>query len=195
MALQDIITNLGTAIINLVTSKITKHEAEIEEILLDLKAKVDALVGDNNTPDIHDNPPVTVNQIEITDDYTLLFKEGFAFKHPQGTYSDITLKADLPVNISDFCGDNGKVGTTGQYIFNGTEYENKSNIVILPGEPEPDFTIYCNIISTPLNDILYMELTNDKFITLKEDKTENSCIEIKTENGKIIEVKDLSVSN
>lgn len=44
MALQDVITNLGTAIINLVTSKITKHASEIEETLLDLKAKVDALV-------------------------------------------------------------------------------------------------------------------------------------------------------
>lgn len=198
MALQDIITNLGTSIINLVNVRISKafttHDAELEEILLDLKAKIDELVGDNNTPEIPDNPPVTTNQIEITDDYTLLFKEGFTFKHPHGTYSDITLKADLSVNISDFCGDNGKVGTTGQYIFNGTEYENKSNIVILPGEPEPDFTIYCNIICAPVNETLYMELTNDKFITLKEDKTENSCIEIKIENGKIIEVKDLSVS-
>lgn len=53
MALQDIITNLGTAIINLVNVRITKafttHDTELEEILLDLKAKVDKLVGDNSS--------------------------------------------------------------------------------------------------------------------------------------------------
>ena len=45
MALQDTITNLGTAIINLVTSKITKHSSEIEEALLELQAKIDELLG------------------------------------------------------------------------------------------------------------------------------------------------------
>lgn len=50
MALQDIITNLGTAIINLVTSKITKHDAEIEETLLELKTKVDALIENGEEP-------------------------------------------------------------------------------------------------------------------------------------------------
>lgn len=60
MALQDIITNLGTVIINLVNVRISKaftaHDSELEEILLDLKTKVDALVGDN-TPDIPITPP------------------------------------------------------------------------------------------------------------------------------------------
>lgn len=197
MALQDIITNLGTAIINLVNVRISKafttQDSELEEILLDLKAKVDELVGDNNTPD---TPPVTVNQIEITDDYTLLFKEGFTFKHPQGSYDDIVLQADLLVNISGFCHDNGTVGITGQYRFNGTEYEENSNIIIMPGEPEPDFAIFCNTIyAFPTNDTLYLELTDEKLITLKADKTENSCIEIQIENGKIIEVKDLTIIN
>ena len=204
MALQDIITNLGTAIINLVNVRISKafttHDSELEEILLDLKAKIDELVGDN-TPDTPDIPPVITQQIEITGDYTLLFKEGFAFKHPQGSYDDIVLRADLPVNISGFCQDNGKVGMTGQYRFNGTEYEEDSNIIIMPGEPEPDFTIFCNTIYyTPVNETLYMELIGSNVvitkncIELKSEKTENSCFEIQIENGKIIKVKDLSVS-
>ena len=66
MALQDIITNLGTAIINLVNVRITKafttHDSELEEILLDLKAKVDELAGDN-TPDIPVTP--TTEEFDI----------------------------------------------------------------------------------------------------------------------------------
>lgn len=50
MALQDIITNLGTAIINLVTSKITKHDSEIEETLLELQAKIDGLLEGSGEP-------------------------------------------------------------------------------------------------------------------------------------------------
>lgn len=200
MALQDIITNLGTAIINLVNVRITKafttHDSELEEILLDLKAKVDELVRDN-TPDI---PPVTINQIEIIGDYTLLFKKGFAFKHPQGSYDDIVLQADLPVNISSYCQDNYYAGIAGQYRFNGTEYEEDYDVIIMPGESEPDFAIFCNTIyATPDNDTLYMELIGSNVIItkncieLKDEKTENSCIEIQIENGKIIEVKDLFV--
>lgn len=51
MSLQDIITNLGTAIINLVDRKILKHCEQIETVLLELKAKIDILVeesGENN---------------------------------------------------------------------------------------------------------------------------------------------------
>lgn len=49
MALQDIITNLGTAIINLVDRKILKHCEQIETVLLELKAKIDILVEESNS--------------------------------------------------------------------------------------------------------------------------------------------------
>lgn len=66
MALQDIITNLGTAIINLVNVRISKafttHDSELEEILLDLKTKVDELAG-SNTPDIPVTP--TTEEFDI----------------------------------------------------------------------------------------------------------------------------------
>ncbi len=66
MALQDIITNLGTAIINLVNVRISKafttHDSELEEILLDLKAKIDELAG-SNTPDVPVTP--TTEEFDI----------------------------------------------------------------------------------------------------------------------------------
>lgn len=49
MALQDIITNLGTAIINLVNMKILKHCNEMETVLLDLKTKIDTLVEESGS--------------------------------------------------------------------------------------------------------------------------------------------------
>lgn len=160
MALQDIITNLGTAIINLVNVRISKafttHDSELEEILLELKAKIDELVGDNNTPDIPDTPPVTTNLIEITGDSTLLFKESFTFKHPQGSYNDIVLQADLSINISNFCYDNGGAGITGKYCFNGTEYEEDSVVIIMPGKPDPDLQFSVTLYMLSLQMILYI---------------------------------------
>lgn len=77
MALQDVITNLGTAIINLVNVKITKaftiHDYELEEILLELKTKVDALVENSGSTDDVDEPGLypsvmteTINGLEAT---------------------------------------------------------------------------------------------------------------------------------
>lgn len=65
MALQDIITNLGTAIINLVDRKVLKHCEQIETVLLELKAKIDILVEESgdNTPDIPVTP--TTEEFDI----------------------------------------------------------------------------------------------------------------------------------
>lgn len=197
MALQDIITNLGTAIINLVNVRISKafttHDSELEEILLDLKAKIDELAGDNNTPIIPDIPPVTTQQIEITGDYTLLFKDGFAFKHPQGTYSDIVLQADLSLNLGYFCFDEFSTRIA-EFRFNGTGYDENYTAIISGPFDQPDITIHGPVRTVPTDGSIYMELTaGNGNILIKNDKTENSCIEIKIENGKIIEVKDLTV--
>ncbi len=56
MALQDIITNLGTAIINLVDRKILKHCEQIETVLLELKAKIDILVEESGSSSGGDTP-------------------------------------------------------------------------------------------------------------------------------------------
>lgn len=50
MALQDIMTNLGTAIINLVTKKIEKHNTEKEATLLELQEKFDGLIESGDEP-------------------------------------------------------------------------------------------------------------------------------------------------
>ena len=69
MALQDVITNLGTAIINLVDRKILMHCDDIEVVLLDLKTKIDELVGEvPEEPGISET--VTQELLSITDALT-----------------------------------------------------------------------------------------------------------------------------
>lgn len=71
MALQDIITNLGTAIINLVNVRISKafttHDSELEVILLELKSKIDELVENStpSTPTEPDTPTPTTEEFDI----------------------------------------------------------------------------------------------------------------------------------
>lgn len=75
MALQDIITNLGTAIINLVDRKILKHCEQIETVLLELKAKIDILVEESGSSSGGDTPvtppdePIT--PIPITKEFNI----------------------------------------------------------------------------------------------------------------------------
>ena len=70
MTLQDTITNLGTAIINLVNMRITKqvtaHCEEIETTLLELKSKVDELVENSSNSSSGDigNEVLNVNRVD-----------------------------------------------------------------------------------------------------------------------------------
>lgn len=116
MALQDIITNLGTAIINLVNVRITKafttHDSELEGILLDLKAKVDELAG-SNTPDI----PVTPTQ------------EDFDINGYTGTITTL-LEDDNYVTIYEF---NPVVTLSTSKFFSG-DYDKKPVKIVLTNE-------------------------------------------------------------
>ena len=118
MALQDIITNLGTAIVNLVNVRITKafttHDTEFEEILLDLKAKVDELVGDN-TPDIPVTP--TTEEFDING-YT-------------GTITTL-LEDDNYVTIYEF---NPVLSLSTSKFFSG-DYDKKPVKIILTNEQD-----------------------------------------------------------
>ncbi|MFR1671422.1 MAG: hypothetical protein ACLSWI_00575 [Candidatus Gastranaerophilaceae bacterium] len=134
MALQDIITNLGTAIINLVNVRITKafttHDSELEEILLDLKAKVDELAGDN-TPDIPVTPTTeefdingytgTITTLSEDDNYVTIYEFNPVLSLPtskffSGDYDKkpvkivLTNEQDVPLELQDF--GTGSMGST-----------------------------------------------------------------------------------
>ena len=121
MALQDIVTNLGTAIINLVDRKILKHCEQIETVLLELKAKIDILVeesGENN-PDI----PVT----PATEEFDI---NGYT-----GTITTL-LEDDNYVTIYEF---NPVLNITDKW-FRGT-YDNKPNKVFVIRENDEVFEL------------------------------------------------------
>lgn len=126
MALQDMITNLGTAIINLVNVRISKafttHDSELEGILLDLKAKVDELAG-SNTPDIPVTPTTeefdingytgTVTTLLEDDNYVTIYEFNpvvtlSTSKFFSGDYDKkpvkivLTNEQNVPVELQDF---------------------------------------------------------------------------------------------
>lgn len=114
MALQDTITNLGTAIINLVTSKITKHSSEIEEALLELQAKIDELLGGGEGPSGGEEPGLAQTSFNING-YT-------------GTVSTST-EDDMYVTIYEF----NPVLNMDNKWFKGT-YDNKPDKLLLVKE-------------------------------------------------------------
>lgn len=76
MALQDIITNLGSSIINLVKLRIEKaftiHDTELEDILLELKKKIDSMVdssGGNTGGEVLNVNRVDGETIILTKEY------------------------------------------------------------------------------------------------------------------------------
>lgn len=148
MALQDIITNLGTSIINLVNVRITKafttHDTELEEILLDLKAKVDKLVGDN-TPDIPVTPTTeefdingytgTITTLSEDDNYVTIYEFNPVLslstsKFFSGDYDKkpvkiiLTNEQDVPLELQDF-GTSSMGATASGY--NNTHFQISAN--------------------------------------------------------------------
>ena len=110
MALQDIITNLGTAIINLVDRKILKHCEQIETVLLDLKTKIDILVEESggnggDTPVTPPDEPTPELGNRVVYDETLGKDKVILTKEYLNKYiSDITFTEDLEIWISEYPG-------------------------------------------------------------------------------------------
>lgn len=91
MALQEIITKLGTAIINLITKKIEKHDTEIEAILLELKAKIDSIV--DSSGDTTGEEVLNVNRV---DGETIILTKEYLNKY----VTEAIFTEDLQVSMS-----------------------------------------------------------------------------------------------
>lgn len=191
MTLQNTITNLGTAIINLVNIRITKqvaaHCEEIETTLLELKSKVDELV-ENSSNSSGGNPdndsPVIKNKIEILDNSSILFEKDFVFTHPNGEYTSITLEANLTLSLNNFIFDRPH-RVTRYYKFDGTVYSSTTTAI-----EDAEFSIHANIDPFD-NGTIYIGLTGDSQLTLDINLTSDASIEIQIENNKIVLVKEL----
>ncbi len=123
MALEDTITNLGTAIINLVKVRITKsftaYDAELEETLLELKAKIDELAENNSGNET--SPVVTENSVVYDEtlgkDKVILTKEYLNKYIP-----DVTFTEDLEIWVISSGKMSVNFGTNGaHYSVSGQE--------------------------------------------------------------------------
>lgn len=99
MTLQDTITNLGTAIINLVNMRITKqvaaHCEEIETVLLELKSKIDELV-ENSGNSSGDNNGEEVLNVNRVDGETIILTKEYLNKY----VTEAKFTEDLQVSLS-----------------------------------------------------------------------------------------------
>ena len=165
MALQDIITNLGTAIINLVDRKILKHCEQIETVLLELKAKIDILVEESggNTPDI----PV----IPTTEDFDI---NGYT-----GTITTL-LEDDNYVTIYEF---NSVLNLSTANFLNG-DYDKKPVKIVLINERDVPLELQdfgsgtMGAIHSGYNNTHFQISANDKLKQLKLYSENNERINI-----------------